>query len=74
MKKSRKTKWSKFDEFIMQVDVERFGYYNLLQDFKFVKSVVKIAMDVSWKSSRKESGYKKKDSQQYIYLYLSIYL
>ena len=35
----------KFDEFILNVDVERFGYNNLLQDFEFMKSV-KIAMDV----------------------------
>ena len=35
MKKSRKK--SKFDEFIMKVDVKRFGYKNLLQDFKFMK-------------------------------------
>ena len=27
---------TKFDEFIMKVDVERFGYNNLLQDFKFM--------------------------------------
>ena len=30
----------------MKVDVERFGYNNLILDFKFMKSVVKIAMDV----------------------------
>ena len=36
----------KFDEFIMKVDVELFGYNNLLQEFKFMKNVVKIAMDV----------------------------
>ena len=30
----------------MKVDVIRFGYYNLLQDIEFLKSVVKIAMDV----------------------------
>ena len=28
---------SKLDEFIMEVDVERFGCNNLLQDFKFMK-------------------------------------
>ena len=36
----------KFDEFIMKVDVERFGCNNLLQDFKFMKSVVKIVMNI----------------------------
>ena len=30
----------------MKVNVERVGRNNLLQDFKFMKSVVKIAMDV----------------------------
>ena len=30
----------------MKVDIECFGYNNFLQDFKFIKSVVKIAMDV----------------------------
>ena len=30
----------------MNVDVKRFSYNNPLQDFKFKKSVVKIAMDV----------------------------
>ena len=30
----------------MKVDVERFGYDNLLQDFKFRKSAVNIAMDI----------------------------
>ena len=45
MKKSRKKNQSKFDEFIMKVDVECFGYNNLLQDF-FMKSVVKIAIDI----------------------------
>ena len=47
MKKSRKNKIiQKFDEFIMKVDFECFGYNNLLQDFKFMKRVVKIVMDV----------------------------
>ena len=36
---------SKFDEFIMKVNVERFGWNNPLQDFKFMKNVVKIGMD-----------------------------
>ena len=30
----------------MKVDVKRFSRNDLLQDFKFVKNVVKIAMDV----------------------------
>ena len=30
----------------MKVDIEHFGYHNLLQDFEFMKNVVKIAMDV----------------------------
>ena len=29
----------------MKVDVECFGFKNLLQDFEFMKIVVKIAMD-----------------------------
>ena len=44
-------------------DVEHFGYINLLLDFKFIKSVIKVAMDVWWNSRRKESVYKKKDSK-----------
>ena len=36
----------KFEEFIIKVEGERFGYNNLLQDFRFMKNVVKIAMDV----------------------------
>ena len=35
----------KFDEFIMKVDVERFGCNNILQEFKFIKNVVKIVRD-----------------------------
>ena len=31
---------------LMKIDVEHFGYNNLLRDFKFTKNVVKIAMDV----------------------------
>ena len=42
----------------MKVDVEHFDYNNLLQDFKFMKSVVKIAMDIWWNNRRKESAYK----------------
>ena len=30
----------------MKVDVGRFDYNNLLQDFKFMKNVVNIAIDV----------------------------
>ena len=36
----------KFDEFMMKVDIERYDCNNLLRDFKFMKNVVKIAMDV----------------------------
>ena len=36
----------KLDKFIMKDDVERFGCNNLLQGFKFTKSVVKVTMDV----------------------------
>ena len=32
----------KLDEFIMKVDVKRFGWNNLLQDFNIVKSYVRI--------------------------------
>ena len=44
--KYKKTNNPKFDEFIMKFGVKRFGYNNLLQDFKFMKSVDKIAMDI----------------------------
>ena len=40
----KKTKF-KLDELLMKVDVECFGYVNLLQDIKFMKSVVKIPKD-----------------------------
>ena len=30
----------------MKVDIEHFGCNNLLQELKFMKNVVKIAMDV----------------------------
>ena len=56
----------KFSEFIMKVDVEHFGCNNLFQGFKFMKTVVKIAMDVWWNNRRNESVYKKKDSKQHI--------
>ena len=45
MKKSKKQNNPNFDEFIRKVDVERFDYNNLLQDFKFMKRVVKTTMD-----------------------------
>ena len=32
----------------MNIDVEHIGYNNLLQDFDFMKSIVKIAMNVGW--------------------------
>ena len=38
----------------MKVDVERLGYNNLRQDFKFMKSVVKIAMDVWWNNRKRK--------------------
>ena len=47
----------------MKVDVERFGCNSLLQDSKFMKNVVKIAINVWWNNWRKESVYKKKDSK-----------
>ena len=43
----------------MKVVVERFGYNNLFQDIKFMKSVAKTVMDVWWNSWRKQSIYKK---------------
>ena len=47
MRKSiKKQNDTKFDEFIMRVNVERLDYLNLLQDFKFRKSVGKIAIDI----------------------------
>ena len=48
MEKSKKKekKNPKCDELIIEVDVERFGCNNLLQDFKFMKNVFKIAMDI----------------------------
>ena len=64
MKKSwnKKQNTPKFDEFIMKVNVECFGCNNLLQDFTFMKNVVKIAMDVWWNRLSKKSVCKKKDS------------
>ena len=47
IKKSRTNK-PKFDEFIMKVNIEHFGYNYLLQHFKFMKSIIKIAMGVWW--------------------------
>ena len=44
--KKKKKKNPKFDKFIMKVDVEHFGCNNLLQNFKFMKNFVKIAMNV----------------------------
>ena len=50
MKKSWKKKKPpnnpKFDDFIMKVIVKHFSSNNLLQKFKFIKNVIKIAMDV----------------------------
>ena len=36
----------RFDEFIMKINIERFGCNNLPQDFKFVINILKIAMGV----------------------------
>ena len=40
-RKGEKQNNPKSGEFIMKVDIERFGCNNLLQDFKFMKNVVK---------------------------------
>ena len=58
----------------MKVNDEYFGYNNLLQDFKFMKSVVKIAMDVWWNSRRKESVYKKERFISVYFFFLYIYI
>ena len=50
----------------MKVDVERFICKNLLQEFKFMKSFVKIAMDVWWNNWGKENVHTKKNSEQHI--------
>ena len=42
--------------------IKHFGCNNLLQDFKFMKNVIQIAMHTWWNNRRKESVYKKKDS------------
>ena len=61
-RKLKKQNNPKSDEFIMKVDVQRSGCNNLLRDFKFMKNVVKIAIDVWWNNGSKESVNKKKDS------------
>ena len=59
----------------MKVDAERFGYNNLLQNFRLMKSVVKIAIDVWWNIRRKDSDYKKKFLTAYsTFLFLKILL
>ena len=50
----------KFNEFIMKVNIEQFSRNKLLQDFKFMKSVVKTAMEVWGDNGRKENVYKKR--------------
>ena len=50
----------------MEFKGERFGCNNLLKGFKFMKNVVKIAMDIWWNNTRKEMCIKKKNSKQYI--------
>ena len=57
--KLKKQRNSKFGEFIMKLDVKRIGYNNLLQNFKFKKSVVEIAMDVGWNSRKKKNTFHK---------------
>ena len=52
----------------MEVHVERFGYKNLLQYFKFMKNV-KIGMDVWWNNRRKESVEKKTIHRPYFLKY-----
>ena len=39
----------------MKVDVEPLGYNNLFWDFKFMKNVLKIVMDVWWNNRKKEN-------------------
>ena len=34
---------------------EKYNYNNQLQDFKFMKSVVKITIDIWWNSKRKSA-------------------
>ena len=48
---------TKFDEFIMKINIEHFNYNNLFQDFKFMQSVVKTAMDIWWNSRRKHQTF-----------------
>ena len=45
-KRLKKQNNPKFDEFIIKVDVKRFSCKYILEDFKFNKSIVKIAMGV----------------------------
>ena len=46
LKKIEKENNYSFDEFIMKIDVKRFRCNNLLQDFKFKISFVKVSIDV----------------------------
>ena len=41
----------------MKVNVKRFSFNNLLQDFKIMKNFVYTAMDAYWNNRRKESTY-----------------
>ena len=61
-RKLKKQNNPKFDQLIMKVDIEFFSYNNLLHDFKFMKNIVKILMDIWWNNRRKESVDKKKAS------------
>ena len=41
----------------MKAYIKCFSFNNLLQNFKFMKSIDKITMDVCWNNRRKESVY-----------------
>ena len=60
----------------MKVDVERFGYVNLLQDLKFMISVVKILMDIDEIAREKKLCIDRRtvDIRLTLSPYLSIYL
>ena len=44
------------------MNVEHLSSNNFLRDFRFMKTVVKIVIDVWWNNIRNESVYEKKDS------------
>ena len=71
-KSKKKTNNPKFDEFIMKVNVEYFGYHKL-QDFKLMKSVIEIVKDVWWNSRRNTwKSLEILNTDQYVYLILSL--